>query len=63
VEGDEQRLEYVRDKEETSSQSLKGREDLNHVLTVGEIRVSLGKEPGGKANEDVACKEADRQPT
>jgi hypothetical protein len=48
---------------ETSSQNLKGRKDHNHVLMVGEIRVSLGKDPGGKANEDVSCKEAERQPT
>jgi hypothetical protein len=48
---------------ETSSQSLEGREDLNHVLMVGEIRVSLGEGLEENSNEDVSCKEADRQPT
>jgi hypothetical protein len=48
---------------ETSSQSLKGRKDHNHVLMVGEIKVSLGKGLGEKANEYVACKEVDRHPT
>jgi len=27
---------------------------------VGEIKVSLGKDLGGKANEDVSCKEDER---
>jgi hypothetical protein len=39
---------------------LKGIKDYNHVLMVGEIKVSLGKDLGGKANEDVACKEDER---
>ena len=47
---------------ETFSQSLEGREDLNHVLMVGEIRVSLGEGLEKKSNEDVACKEVVRQP-
>jgi hypothetical protein len=30
---------------------------------VGEIKVSLGKDPGGKANEYVVLKEGERYPT
>jgi hypothetical protein len=50
------------EEEETSSQNLEGREDLNHVLMVGEIIVSLGEGLEEKYNEDVTCKEAYRQP-
>jgi hypothetical protein len=48
---------------ETSSQSLEGRKDHDHILVVGEIRVSLRKGIREKANEDVAFKEVDIHPT
>jgi hypothetical protein len=43
---DGQKNQYKEEEEgDPSSQNLKARKDDNHVLTVGEIRVSLGKEP------------------